>query len=65
LHNRSLKEALIKSFDKLRTNSKVLIPFVVSLPNALLSLSKGMNGINLIRASLTADRALIVLVLEG
>jgi hypothetical protein len=55
-----LKEALIKSFDRpvlsrvegLRTNGKVLIPFVVSLSNALLSLSKGMNGIHLFRASL-------------
>jgi hypothetical protein len=29
----SLKEALNKSFDKLRTNGKILIPFVVSLSN--------------------------------
>jgi hypothetical protein len=28
-----LKEALIKSFDELRTNGKLLIPFVVSLSN--------------------------------
>jgi len=27
------KEALNKSFDKLRTNGKLLIPFVVSLSN--------------------------------
>ncbi|WP_205780635.1 hypothetical protein, partial [Methylocaldum sp. 14B] len=45
----TVKEALIKSFDRLRTNGNVLIPFVVSpstrlrtgLSNALLSLSKG------------------------
>ena len=43
------KESLIKSFDKallsavegLRTNGKVLIPFVVSLSNALLSEVEG------------------------
>ncbi|PPK66928.1 hypothetical protein B0F88_11517 [Methylobacter tundripaludum] len=28
-----LREALIKSFDRLRTNGKLLIPFVVSLSN--------------------------------
>jgi hypothetical protein len=27
------KEALIKSFDRLRTNGKLLIPFVLSLSN--------------------------------
>jgi hypothetical protein len=30
---RSLKESLNKSFDKLRTNGKCLIPLVVSLSN--------------------------------
>jgi hypothetical protein len=30
---RSPKEALIKSFDKLRMNGNILIPFVVSLSN--------------------------------
>jgi hypothetical protein len=29
----AVKETLIKSFDKLRTNGKLLIPFVVSLSN--------------------------------
>jgi len=29
----TVKETLIKSFDKLRTNGKCLIPFVVSLSN--------------------------------
>jgi hypothetical protein len=28
-----VQESLIKSFDKLRTNGKLLIPFVVSLSN--------------------------------
>jgi hypothetical protein len=49
--DRCIKEALIKSFDGLRTNGKILIPFVVSSSNALLSLSKGMNGIHLFRSS--------------
>jgi hypothetical protein len=31
--HRLLKEPLIKSFDRLRTNGKSLIPFVVSLSN--------------------------------
>jgi hypothetical protein len=60
------KEALNKSFDKpvlsrvegLRTNGKVLIPLVVSLSNALLSLSKGTNGIHLFRALLTFTKVL-------
>jgi len=30
---RAAKETLIKSFDRLRTNGKCLIPFVVSLSN--------------------------------
>jgi len=34
-------EALNKSFDRLRTNDKLLIPFVVSLSNALLSEVEG------------------------
>jgi len=37
------KEPLNKSFDKLRTNGKLLIPFVVSC--------RTMSGINLFRAS--------------
>ena len=35
------KETLNKYFDKLRTNGKLLIPFVVSLSNALLSKVEG------------------------
>ncbi len=34
-------ESLNKSFDKLRTNGKELIPFMVSLSNALLSEVEG------------------------
>jgi hypothetical protein len=36
-----VKKALNKSFDRLRTNGKLLIPFMVSLSNALLSTAEG------------------------
>ncbi|MBP1150928.1 hypothetical protein JOD69_002771 [Methylocaldum sp. RMAD-M] len=47
------KESLIKSFDRLRTNGNVLIPFVMSLP-------KGMTGIHLFRASLMFHRLVLL-----
>ena len=58
-----LKESLIKSFDRLRTNGNVLIPFVVSpsarlrtgLSNALLSLSKGHERSPLVQNFLKAN----------
>ncbi len=68
----ALKEALIKSFDRLRTNGNALIPFVVptraaaggSLSSALLSLSKGVNGINVFRASLKSNFSGFIGLLE-
>ena len=48
-----LKESLNKSFDRLRTNGNVLIPFVMSLP-------KGMTGIHLFRASLMFHRLVLL-----
>jgi hypothetical protein len=54
-----VKESLSKSFDKallsvvegLRTNDKVLIPFVVSLHHGTSFGRRTMNGVNLFRGS--------------
>ncbi|HEY9146231.1 MAG TPA: hypothetical protein VIN36_06060, partial [Thiobacillus sp.] len=46
---RSSKETLNKSFDRLRTNGEELIPFVVSLLNALLSKVEGHERNQLIQ----------------
>ena len=45
----SVRETLGKSFDRLRTNGKLLIPFVVSLSNALLSEVEGHEWNQLFR----------------
>lgn len=45
-----LKDALIKSFDRLKANRMLLIPLVVSLSNHLCP--EGMSAINLFSVSL-------------
>jgi len=47
-----LKESLNKSFDELRTNGKLLIPFVASLSNALLSVVEGLELHHLVQGFL-------------
>ena len=47
-----VKETLDKSFDELRTNGKLLIPFVVMLS---LTKHRTMSGIHLFSVSLTGS----------
>jgi hypothetical protein len=50
-----LRRRLNKSFDKLRTNGKLLIPFVVSLSNVLLSEVEGHERNQLVQHFLRRD----------
>ena len=45
-------EKLNQSFDKLTTNDKVLIPFLVNLPNAILSKVEGHEWNQLVQVYL-------------
>ncbi|CAG7857279.1 hypothetical protein MCAMS1_02047 [biofilm metagenome] len=58
-----INESLIKSFDRLRTNGKGLIPFVVSLSNALLNEVEGHRRNPLVQSFLGLLTILCVLTL--
>jgi hypothetical protein len=55
-----IKETFIQSFDKLKTNAKELIPFVVSLSNALLSEIEGHEWNQLVQGFLNVKGKLTV-----